>query len=190
MMGRTMGRGRISVIWGCMFSGKTERLVGMLRAAQAQGREVAAFKHASDDRYCQREIVSHSGHRIEAQPVSDARRILSLLGSASLIAIDEAQFFGPALIEVCSDLADRGCDVIAVGLDLDSWGQPFGLMPQLAEMADEIILTKGLCARCGSVADHTQRLAPVGGQTLVGGPEAYEARCSNCFEAPPAELRR
>ncbi len=185
-----MARGRITVIQGCMFSGKSERVVARLRAAHAEGLVVAAFKHASDDRYASRQIVTHSGQRTEALPVGAPHRLLELAGSAGLIAIDEAQFFGDELIEVCRELANAGRDVLVAGLDLDSWGLPFGPMPALAAAADEVIQTHGVCARCGKPADHTQRLAPVDGQKMVGGPESYEPRCACCFTAPPPELRR
>lgn len=173
-----------------MFSGKSERVVGQLRAAREEGRRVVAFKHASDDRYAARQIVTHSGQRIDAVPVRDPNRILDLTADASLIAIDEAQFFGDELVDVCRALAAQGRDVIVAGLDLDSWGLPFGPMPGVAAIADEVVTTHGVCARCGSIADHTQRLTPVAGQTMIGGPESYEPRCAACFEPPPAELRR
>jgi thymidine kinase len=185
-----MRPGQLIVIRGCMFSGKSERLIARLEAACSQGRSVAAFKHASDDRYAARQIVTHSGLRIDAVPVSEPARILPLVPEDALVGIDEAQFFSGDLIDVCRALLERGCDVVVAGLDLDSWGEPFGPMPGLAAIASEIVQMHARCARCGRPADHTQRLAPVEGQKMVGGPESYEPRCAACFEAPPVELRR
>jgi thymidine kinase len=185
-----MGRGRLILIRGCMFSGKSEQLVDRLMAAKDEGRPVAAFKHACDDRYAAGQIVTHNGRRIDALPLSDPRRILNLAVRADVVAIDEAQFFGGELFEVCRDLVEQGREVVVAGLDLDSWGQPFGPMPELAAIAEEIIRTHARCARCGAPADRTQRLAAVEGQKMVGGPESYEPRCAACFQAPPAELRR
>ncbi len=185
-----MGHGRIILIRGCMFSGKSERLVDRLIAAENQGRPVAAFKHTSDDRYAAHQIATHTGRHIDAVPLNDPRRMLKLAAHAEVVAIDEAQFFGQELLEVCRELARQGREVVVAGLDLDSWGQPFGPMPQLAAIADEIIQTRGRCARCGRPADRTQRLAAVEGHKMVGGPESYEPRCAACFEAPPVELRR
>jgi thymidine kinase len=173
-----------------MFSGKSERVVGRLRAAQEEGHAVAAFKHASDDRYAARQIVTHSGQRIDAVPVSACARMLDLAGPASVICIDEAQFFSDELIDVCRTFAEQGRDVIVAGLDLDSWGLPFGPMPAVAAMADEVVQTHGVCAQCGQVADHTQRLTPIASQKMIGGPESYEPRCAACFVAPSPELRR
>lgn len=184
-----MARGRITVIQGCMFSGKSERLVGRIRVAGDAGHSVVAFKHASDDRYADRQIVTHSGQRIAAVPIANASGMLERAGDARLVVIDEAQFFGEGLVETCRTLCEQGREVIVAGLDLDSWGLPFGPMPALAALADEVIRTRGVCARCGGEADHTQRLAPVEGQKMVGGPESYEPRCAVCFEAPPAALR-
>jgi thymidine kinase len=184
-----MANGRLMVIWGCMFSGKSERLVGYLREAVASGRTVAAFKHASDDRYAVRRIVTHSGQSSEAVPIHDAALMPQLAGDAGLVAVDEAQFFPASLVEVCRLLVAQGREVVVAGLDLDSWGEPFGPMPALAALADEVVLTHATCARCGRPADHTQRLADVRGQAMVGGAESYEPRCGGCFRPPPPDLR-
>ena len=223
-----MHRGRITVVCGCMFSGKSARLVRAFRAAEQAGTSVVAFKHADDDRYASGQIVTHDGQSIDAVPIADARRLvetaLRATGSSTanadtglratgglsasadtgrqaasgtrasgtdpeLILIDEAQFFSDDLVDACRLLAERGCDVIVAGLDLDSWGQPFGSMPLLQAVADEVVRTRGTCAHCGRPADRTHRLAPVPGRTMVGGAESYEPRCSDCFVTPPAQLR-
>jgi len=185
-----VARGRIELICGCMFSGKTRELLARLAEAGRRGRKVAAFKHGSDNRYSQGEIVSHDHERAAAVPVTNGAQIVEYAGDAEVIGIDEAQFFGEDLPEACRRLAERGCDVVAAGLDLDSWGLPFGPMPRIEAIADRITRLTAVCARCGAAADHTQRLAPVEGQTLIGGPGEYEARCEACFRAPPMEWRR
>ena len=228
-----MRRGRITVVCGCMFSGKSARLVRAFRAAEQAGTSVVAFKHADDDRYASGQIVTHDGQSIDAVPIADARRLVEtalratggstanadtglratggLSASADtgrqaasgtrasgtrasgtdpeLVLIDEAQFFSDDLVDACRLLAERRYDVIVAGLDLDSWGQPFGPMPLLQAVADEVVRTRGTCAHCGRSADRTQRLAPVPGRTMVGGAESYEPRCSECFVPPPARLR-
>jgi thymidine kinase len=182
--------GEIEVICGCMFSGKSERLVARVSEARAAGLKVAAFKHGSDDRYGQEQIVTHSGRRTAAHPVGQARQILETSDDAALVVIDEAQFFDSSLVDVCRELAGLGRTVVLAGLDRDSWGQPFGPMPQLEAMADRVTRTQGVCASCSQPAEFTQRVAAVSGQRMVGGPEAYEPRCGKCFQAPPMELRR
>jgi thymidine kinase len=182
--------GRLTVICGCMFSGKSERLIERVLAAVQAGWTVRVFKHAVDDRYGAAHVVTHSGQRTEAVAVADPAAIRLAAADSELVGIDEAQFFDDSILEVCRELADRGTHVVVAGLDLDSWGLPFGPMPALQAMADEVIASRATCARCGEPADHTQRIAPVEGREMIGGPEAYEPRCAKCFSPPPAELRR
>jgi len=183
-------RGRLEVICGCMFSGKSELLLERLAEARARAVPVAVFKHASDDRYAEKQIVTHGGRRTAAVPITAASRMLDLAGPAQLVAVDEAQFFDDDLVETCRLLTQQGQDVVVAGLDLDSWGKPFGPVPQVASIADRVIQTHAVCSICGQRADHTQRLAPIEGQKMIGGPEAYEPRCATCFRPPPLELRR
>ena len=173
-----------------MFSGKTEALLKRLAEARARSVPLAAFKHARDDRYAGQELVTHSGLRTGAMAVASAAEILGLAGAARLVVIDEAQFFGIDLVGVCQKLAQSGRNLVVAGLDLDSWGQPFGPVPYIEQIADEVTRTRSTCALCGDVADHTQRIAPIDGLCMIGGPEAYQARCAKCFVAPPVELRR
>lgn len=183
-------RGKIELISGCMFSGKTELLLDRLAEARERGIAVAAFKHASDVRYAAHQMVSHSGRFCEAIAVESAREILACADALRVVLVDEAQFFDDGLREVCDALAKAGCDVVLAGLDRDAWGQPFGPIPGIAAMADVVIRTCGVCAGCGGVAEYTQRVAPIEGPMMVGGVGAYEPRCAVCFRAPPIELRR
>jgi len=178
------------LICGPMFSGKTEALLERLAEARARSVPLAAFKHARDDRYGDRELVTHSGLRAGGMAVASAAEIPELAGAARLVVIDEAQFFGIDLVEVCQKLAEGGRSVVVAGLDLDSWGEPFGPVPYIERIADEVMRKQSICAVCGKTADHTQRMAPIEGLCMIGGPEAYQARCAKCFVPPPAELRR
>jgi len=178
------------LICGCMFSGKSERLLDCLAEAKSHSIPAIAFTHADDDRYAKGKIVTHNGRHCDAVPVHTVSKIIDQVGNARLVVIDEAQFFADDLAEVCKRLAEAGRDVVVAGLDLDSWGLPFGPVPQIETIADEVIHTFAVCSVCGSRADHTQRLAPIEGQKMIGGPEAYEPRCNKCFQAPPIELRR
>ena len=186
----TPPKGRIELVCGCMFSGKSERLVQRVTRTRSRGEAVAVFKHAADDRYARGQIVTHNGLRIDARPIASASRIPELAGGVDLVIIDEAQFFSEELVSACRQLAEQGCQVVVAGLDRDSWGRPFGPVPALEAIADEVIRTRAVCARCGGEAEYTQRLVPIEHQTMVGGPESYEPRCAKCFQAPPIELRR
>jgi len=182
-------KGRIVLLCGCMFSGKSERLVQWIMRARARGETVAAFKHVVDSRYAKAQIVTHNGLRIEATPIANASQIFEHIGDSQLVAIDEAQFFGDDLIDVCWQLAEQSRQVMVAGLDRDAWGQPFSPMPGLEAIADDVIRTRSVCARCGQEAKYTQRLVPVEGQAMIGGAESYEPRCAKCFQPPPIELR-
>lgn len=181
--------GEIEVICGCMFSGKTGLLISRVDLALRLGLPVQVFKHAMDDRYDCSCIVTHSGQSRPAVPVADSADVLAQAGSA-VVLIDEAQFFDPHFPEVCQSLAQAGRRVIAAGLDLDSWGQPFGNMPRLAEIAQRVTRIAAVCALCGARAEYTQRLAPVVESNMIGGKGCYEPRCMRCFLPPPAHLRR
>lgn len=182
-------RGSVTVICGCMFSGKSKRLVEAISSARRAGKRVTAFKHAHDNRYAAAHIVTHDGERIDCVAVGEEKSLLRMGMQADVIAIDEAQFFSDEVVEVCRTLAANGRDVIVAGLDLDSWGQPFGPMPALQAIADHVVRTEATCARCGHPANRTQRLTPVVDQIMIGGAKMYEPRCESCFVPPPAELR-
>ena len=174
--------GWIEVICGSMFSGKTEELIRRLRRAQIARQKVAIFKPVIDDRYSTEHIVSHDEGRLPSLPVSSARQILEQAGDATVIGIDEAQFFGPELVDVCQELADSGKRVIVAGLDQDYMGRPFEPIPQLLAVAEYITKTLAICVKCGNPANRTQRLSHDSARVVVGARDMYEARCRYCHE--------
>ncbi len=177
-------RGRLTVICGCMFSGKTTDL--LRRLATSPPSSVLAFKHLIDRRYQVDAIVSHDGEKWSAVPIRSAVEIPDHIGpDTKIVAVDEGHFFDPALVDVARDLAAQGKDVIITTLDRDSWGRPFTVADRLTALADEPVLRSTVCARCGSTADRTQRLKPIIDGNMVGGPESYEARCRSCWVRPP-----
>ncbi|MGB3681103.1 MAG: thymidine kinase [Rubrobacteraceae bacterium] len=181
--------GSLTVIAGSMFAGKTEELIRRVRRALYAGRRVQVFKQALDTRTDGAEIRSHNGALYEAAAVSASGELLeSVESSTEVVAIEEAQFFDAGIVEACNTLADRGCAVIASGLDMDFRGEPFGPMSALLAEADEVVKLRAICARCGRDAARSQRLidgkpAPAFAPTiLVGAQESYEARCRHCHE--------
>lgn len=185
--------GRVEVICGSMFSGKTEELIRRLRRAQIAKQQVQVFKPALDNRYAEQKVVSHNGQGFDAQAVVSAEDILERLDPATtVVGIDEAQFFNSGLPDVVERLAERGVRVVLAGLDMDFRGVPFGPMPLLMSRAEEVIKLHAICVICGQEASRTQRL--VNGQParwddpviLVGAEEAYQARCRECHEVPKA----
>ncbi|OFX12750.1 MAG: thymidine kinase [Armatimonadetes bacterium RBG_19FT_COMBO_69_19] len=184
-------RGRIEVICGSMFSGKSEELIRRVRRAQIARQRVQVFKPALDDRFDRRQVASHDGARVEAMPVRGSREILEYLESATtVVAIDEAQFLDRDIVEVAETLADRGMRVIVAGLDMDFRGEPFGAMPEILALAEMVDKLQAICMVCGAPASRTQRL--VNGRPaqytdpiiMLGAQEAYEARCREHHVVP------
>ena len=176
------GSGWIEVIVGSMYSGKTEELIRRLRRAQIARQRVEIFKPILDDRYAKDQIVSHSEVRIPSRAVKTARDVLRWAHEAQVIGIDEGQFLGAGLLEVCERLARSGKRVIVAGLDQDYMGKPFEPMPQLLAVAEYITKTLAICMVCGAPANRTYRMVARGGRVVVGGAEIYEARCRRCFD--------
>jgi thymidine kinase len=177
-------RGRIEVICGSMFSGKTEELIRRVRRAQIAKQSVQVFKPIIDTRYAIERVTSHNGRDFDAQPISSSDEIMSCLAqSTTVVAIDETQFFDEGILDVVGHLADHGIRVILAGLDLDFRGEPFGPIPPLMCLAEEVTKLHAICTVCGEEASRTQRL--VNGMParfddpiiMVGAAEAYEARC-------------
>jgi thymidine kinase len=175
--------GWIEVIVGPMFSGKSEELIRRLRRAEIARQRVQIFKPVIDQRYANNEIVSHSGLGIGSDIVRTATDVLEKVEARTeVVGIDEAQFLGEKLIEVCTKLADMGKRVIVTGLDTDFMGRPFEPMPRLLAVAEEITKLLAICVRCGNPAVHTQRLVASEELIVVGAGGMYEARCRRCFE--------
>jgi thymidine kinase len=188
--------GSTEIITGSMFSGKTDELIRRLRRARIAKQNVQVFKPIIDTRYTLEKVTSHAGSEFEATPVARAADILPLVRpDTTVVAIDEAQFFEPEVVEVCRTLAARGVRVIVAGLDQDFRGEPFGPMPQLLSMAEHADKLHAICAVCGGEASRTQRL--INGQpadyddpvVVVGASELYEARCREHHQVPRAARR-
>jgi thymidine kinase len=183
--------GSVEVICGSMFSGKTDELIRRLRRATIARQRVQVFKPAIDVRYAVEKVTSHAGGDYAAIPVEKASDIRQRLdGEATVVAIDEAQFFDKEIIPVVEELAARQVRVIVAGLDTDFRGEPFGPMPELMARAEHVDKIQAICMVCGEPASRTQRLVngkparfddPV---VIVGAAEMYEARCRLHHEVP------
>ena len=180
--------GCIEVVCGSMFSGKTEELIRRLRRAQFANQQIAIFKPVIDKRYSDVEVVSHDFHKITSTPVATPREILDKVGpEVQVVGIDEAQFFDDSLVEVCQTLANRGVRVIVAGLDTDYLGVPFGPMPRLMAVAEDVQKVHAICVRCGALANHSHRLIKSKDLVLLGEKDVYEPLCRDCYNAARAE---
>ncbi|MCA2971285.1 MAG: thymidine kinase [Acidobacteriaceae bacterium] len=183
--------GWIEVVCGPMFSGKSEELIRRLRRARIARKRVQVFKPRIDNRYSHEEIVSHADQRMASEVVDGAQDILGILDwRTQVVGIDEANFMGPALVEIAERLADSGKQVIIAGLDTDYLGRPFPPIPELLARAESITKTLAICMRCGNPAKHTQRLVESEDLIVVGATGMYEARCRRCFEAGVSRQER
>jgi thymidine kinase len=175
--------GFIEVICGSMFSGKTEELIRRLKRAQIARQKVQVFKPVIDNRYSIDHVQSHDAGKILSRPVDRARDILTLVDdNTRVVGIDEAQFFDDSVVEVAQKLAYRGVRVIVAGLDLDFRGLPFGPMPRLLAVAEQVTKLQAVCMVCGAPASRSQRVAGSAEQIAVGAKDMYEARCRFCHE--------
>lgn len=179
--------GCIEVVCGSMFSGKTEELIRRLRRAQFANQKIAIFKPAIDNRYSDVEVVSHDFHSISSKPISSASEMLEVGADIQVVGIDEAQFFGLELVEVAQTLADRGVRVIAAGLDTDYLGKPFGPMPALMAVAEDVQKVHAICVRCGNLANHSHRLSKSRDLVVLGEKDVYEPLCRECYNKAVAE---
>lgn len=107
-----------------------------------------------------------------------------------VIGIDEAQFFDDGIINVCNQLAYNGMRVIVAGLDMDYLGKPFGPMPKLLSIADEVTKVRAICVKCGSLAYASHRLVKNNAQVMLGEKEEYEPLCRDCFKRAMEEDER
>ncbi len=183
--------GWIEVITGVMFSGKSEELIRRVRRAVIARKSVQVFKSHLDDRFGVYSVTTHDGGAVEALPVDSSAEVARLVRPDSeVVAIDEAQFLDHAIMDVCTVLASQGLRVIVAGTETDFRGAPFGPMPQLLAVAEQVDKLHAICMQCGNPATRNQRLidghpARFDSPTImIGGSETYEARCRHCHEVP------
>ncbi|VBB45360.1 Thymidine kinase [uncultured Paludibacter sp.] len=174
-------RGSLEVICGSMFSGKTEELIRRLKRANFAKQRVEIFKPKIDTRYSEDDVVSHDKTSIRSTPVESSGSILLMCSEVDVVGIDEAQFFDEGIVDVCTTLADQGIRVIVAGLDMDFRGTPFGPMPALMAVAEDVYKTHAICVRCGALAYVSHRLVQEEKQVLLGEMNEYEPICRDCF---------
>lgn len=179
--GPRLRRGSIEVVCGSMFSGKTEELIRRMKRAQFAKLRVEIFKPAIDVRYSEEEVVSHDRRTILSTPVESSASILLLANDVDVVGIDEAQFFDMGIVDVCNELANRGIRVIVAGLDMDFKGQPFGPMPNLMAIAEDVYKTHAICVQCGDLAYVSHRLVDSDRRVLLGETAEYEPLCRHCY---------
>ena len=182
--------GRIEVVCGSMFSGKTEELIRRMRRAKFARQRVEIFKPSIDVRYSEADVVSHDQNHILSTPIDSSASILLLASDIDVVGIDEAQFLDMGLIDVCNELANRGVRVIVAGLDMDYKGVPFGPMPGLCAIADDVTKVHAICVKCGNLAYVSHRKVQDERRVLLGETTEYEPLCRECYQKVRAEEKK
>lgn len=172
---------QMRVICGPMFSGKTKSLIRVINEYKAIGKKVFVFKPKIDNRYAENEIVSHDKDTTTAFNISRPVEIFDYHLNADVIAIDEVQFFDESIVDVCHKLSQEGKTIVAAGLDLDYKAQPFGPMPNILAMADEIIKLNSICTYCSGPARFSHRTSEDEETVVLGEENKYVALCRSCY---------
>ncbi|WP_308243524.1 thymidine kinase [uncultured Prevotella sp.] len=188
LVGEKHRQGRIEVICGSMFSGKTEELIRRMKRATFARQRVVIFKPQLDKRYSEANVVSHDRNEIPSTPIAKASDIITSLARTKdgefdidVVGIDEAQFFDMRLVDVCNELAGSNVRVIIAGLDMDFKGIPFGPIPSLCAVADDVTKVHAICVKCGSLAYVSHRLVHDDNRVLIGEQTEYEPLCRECY---------
>lgn len=177
----TKKTGCIEVICGSMFSGKTEELIRRLKRARFANQKIVTFKPAIDTRYSDMDVVSHDLHSIPCIPVKNPEDMLQIEDDVKVVGVDEAQFFDKSLVDVAQKLADKGVRVIIAGLDTDYLGKPFGPIPALLAVAEDVQKVHAICVKCGNLANHSHRLSRSRKLVVLGEKDVYEPLCRECY---------
>ncbi|MEE3034559.1 MAG: thymidine kinase [Bacteroidota bacterium] len=173
--------GRLEVICGSMFSGKTEELIKRIKKAELDKQKFIVFKPKTDSRSPKNKIISHGNSEIGAKTVENTKEIFSFSKNYDVIGIDEAQFFDQDLVDVCNVLANEGFRVIVSGLDMDYKGLPFGPMPNLMACAEEVTKVHAVCVDTGGLANYSYRKNEANDLILVGEKKEYEPLSRGAF---------
>lgn len=181
-MGEMQRFGRIEVVCGSMFSGKTEELIRRMKRAVFAHQKVMIFKPAIDTRYDVENVVSHDRNSIQSTAVEKAITILEQATNIDVVGIDEAQFLDDGLVDVCNQLANRGVRVIIAGLDMDFKGVPFGPIPALCAIADDVTKVHAICVKCGNLAYLSHRIVSGDKRVMLGEQTEYEPLCRECYQ--------
>lgn len=183
-----MKTGKLTVVVGSMFSGKSSELQRQGRRKEIAGQLVFYFKPSKDTRYTAEVIETHDGHTVTAYVVQKPEDILEIIteveqhvGDVGTVCIDEVQFFDSVIVPVIENLLRTGVDVVCAGLDLDRFGEPFGSVPELLCKAETVLKVQAVCNNCGLDAYVSSGRFKSDSQTVIGERDLYEPLCRKCF---------
>ena len=183
-------KGRIEVICGSMFSGKTEELIKRIKKIEFSKQKFIVFKPKVDSRNPKEKIISHAKNEISSKIVEKTEDIFTYGESFDVVAIDEAQFFNKDLVSICNKLANKGVRVIVAGLDMDYKGNPFGPMPNLMACAEKVTKVHAICVETGEKANYSFRKNINENLVMVGEKKEYEPLSRNAFIKKMAQRKK
>ena len=173
--------GRIELIMGPMFSGKTTRLIDNIRKSAYKAKKAVMVSYYADKRYTKKsEVVTHDFIKYDSVECKKLSEKFEILKNYDIIGIDEGQFFID-LIETCEQLADMGKIVIVAALNGDFRREPFPVIANLIPKADKIKLLTAYCFNCHKEAKYSLRIVASNEKILIGAGESYKPACRKCF---------
>ena len=180
-----MNHGKLELIVGPMFSGKSTELIRQISRYKTAGRKVLTITHSSDTRYGDKVISTHNGNQLK--PDYDLSKLESVsefdeYSDSELIFIEEGQFFSDIYF-FCKKAVDIDKKIVIVSaLDGDFQREPFPEISKLYPLSDKITKLNAICLRCSKFqilneASFSLRTVNSMEKHLVGGKDAYEAVC-------------
>ena len=175
--------GNLTVIWGSMYSGKTEELIRRLKRSIIANQKYQLFKPSKDNRYSEKEVKTHYGNGLEALVVKNSFELLQKVEQdTKIIGIDEGQFFDEDIVYVCKKLkSEYHINIIVSGLDMNCFGNPYKNMMELAAISNECIKLRAVCCDCGEDAYISHILIEDKTGEVVGGADTYIALCEKHY---------
>ncbi|HPB88013.1 MAG TPA: thymidine kinase [Thermotogota bacterium] len=178
-----MAQGKITVIVGPMYSGKTTELLSYAEIYKLGKKRYRIFKPIIDNRYRLEEIRSHSGMKEAAIPITQSAEAERFITDEKAVFFDEVQFFDRELAETVKKMRHLGKDVICAGLDMSFKENPFETTALLLCLADEVIKKRAVCHECGEYNGViSYKYVNNDAEIDVGGFEKYYAVCLDCYQ--------
>ena len=179
-MNTESGEGKIELIIGPMFSGKSTRLIEQMRKYVYKAKKTIMVKYYADQRYSEKsEVVTHDLIKYDSINCKLLRNSFDTLKQYDVIGIDEGQFFAD-LVEVCEELALMGKIVLIAALNGDFRMEPFPVIQRIIAKSDKIKLLKAYCFNCHKDAKFSLRIVQSNETVLIGAGEAYKPACREC----------
>lgn len=181
-MSESKNKGRIELILGPMFSGKSTRLIEVIRKYTYKAKKTIMIKFFGDKRYSEKsEVVTHDLIKYDSIDCKNLTDSFEIIKNYDVIGIDEGQFF-PDLVEVSEKLALLNKIVIISALNGDFRMEPFPVISRIISKADKIKLLKAYCFNCHKDAKFSLRIVQSNETVLIGAGEAYKPACRKCHK--------